>query len=518
MSRRVVRDAARWPIPATASTASTICPDPEALQAQADAGAAPERPRTELLRDRSRSIITYNDSPDVNFDASINPYRGCEHGCAYCFARPTHEYLGMSAGLDFETRILVKEHAPELLRQELARPGWRPQALGLSGVTDPYQPIERRLRLTRGCLEVLCEARNPVQVITKNYLVTRDVDLLAELARQRLAAVCVSLPTIDAALSRVLEPRTSPAATAPRCRGAARGRRHSGDRPRGPRHPRAHRPRNTRGHRSGEPGRRHPCRLRHPAAAAGGGAAVQRLARGTPAQPGTQGARAGPRTCAGGALNEAAFGSRMRGRGPFAKLIEQLFAGSCRRHGVNAERLRLRTDLFQRPRADAAQLPAVHGARARDDAVPGRGDRHVSGTPRLACARRRTGSRGRRGAEPPAPRGHGGRAAREQWMRHAGQFFGAEQAAPSSPEVFDDPSTGVEVREPPLFQVIMHNDHYTTMDFVVSVLEGVFHKSPSEATQIMLAIHRHGAGRCGVYTREVAEMKNRARASAGARA
>lgn len=169
-------------------------------------------PRTQFIPDHSVSVITYNDSPDLGFAASLNPYRGCEHGCIYCYARPTHEYLGFSAGLDFESRILVKERAPELLRRELAAPGWRPQVLALSGVTDPYQPVERRLRLTRRCLEVLAECRNPVQIVTKNHLVTRDADLLAGLARHRAAAVAISLTTLDPALRAVLEPRTSPPA------------------------------------------------------------------------------------------------------------------------------------------------------------------------------------------------------------------------------------------------------------------------------------------------------------------
>src|SRR5687767_13651983 len=144
-------------------------------------------PGTVFLKDASRSIIAYNDSPDVGFDASINPYRGCEHGCIYCFARPNHEYLGFSAGLDFETKILVKENAPELLRSEISSPGWEPQVIAISGVTDAYQPVERRLMLTRRCLEVLVEFRNPVVIITKNELVTRDIDLLSELARHNAA-------------------------------------------------------------------------------------------------------------------------------------------------------------------------------------------------------------------------------------------------------------------------------------------------------------------------------------------
>ncbi len=166
-------------------------------------------PGTQFLKDPSRSFITYNESPDVGFEASINPYRGCEHGCVYCYARPTHEYLGFSAGLDFESKILVKQDAPVLLRRELSSPRWKPQALAISGVTDPYQPVERRLRLTRQCLEVLAEFRNPAVIITKNYLVTRDLDLLGDLARHGGAAVYLSITTLDATLARIMEPRTS---------------------------------------------------------------------------------------------------------------------------------------------------------------------------------------------------------------------------------------------------------------------------------------------------------------------
>jgi DNA repair photolyase len=166
-------------------------------------------PRTHFLKDRARSIIATNDSPDLGFSASLNPYRGCEHGCAYCFARPTHEFLGFSSGLDFETRILVKEDAPSLLREALSRPGWAPQPVVVSGVTDAYQPVERRLELTRRCLGVLAEFRNPVAIVTKNFLVTRDLDLLADLARDQAAAVFLSITTLDAALARTLEPRTS---------------------------------------------------------------------------------------------------------------------------------------------------------------------------------------------------------------------------------------------------------------------------------------------------------------------
>jgi len=166
-------------------------------------------PTTRFYRDFTRSIIAHNDSPDVGFESSVNPYRGCEHGCIYCYARPTHEYLGFSAGLDFESRIVVKEDAPELLAAELSSPGWKPQTLVMSGVTDPYQPVERRLKVTRGCLEVLARFRNPVGIITKNQLVIRDVDLLAELAAHDAAAVNISVTSIDPKLQRILEPRAS---------------------------------------------------------------------------------------------------------------------------------------------------------------------------------------------------------------------------------------------------------------------------------------------------------------------
>ena len=166
--------------------------DLEQVEDDADYLAALGRPVTEFLPDRSRSLICKNDSPDVGFEVSLNPYRGCEHGCIYCYARPTHEYLGFSAGLDFETRILVKHDAPELLRRELMAPGWKPRVLGCSGVTDPYQPVERRLRLTRRCLEVLAEFRQAVAIVTKNRLVTRDIDLLGELARHQAAGVSCS--------------------------------------------------------------------------------------------------------------------------------------------------------------------------------------------------------------------------------------------------------------------------------------------------------------------------------------
>lgn len=166
-------------------------------------------PETVFLTDATRSVLVRNDSPDVGFDVGINPYRGCAHGCSYCYARPTHEYLGFSAGLDFETRILVKKDAPELLRAALLSPRWKPEPIMLSGNTDAYQPAERRLRITRRCLEVLAELGNPVAITTKSYLVTRDVDLLASLAERRAAAVVLSITTLRKEIQRVMEPRAS---------------------------------------------------------------------------------------------------------------------------------------------------------------------------------------------------------------------------------------------------------------------------------------------------------------------
>ncbi|MCA9507723.1 MAG: hypothetical protein KC505_04795, partial [Myxococcales bacterium] len=146
--------------------------------------------KTQVFKDTSRTIISYNDSPDVGFSASLNPYRGCEHGCLYCYARPTHEYLGLSLGLDFETKLFAKMDAAELLQQEFDKKKWQPQVIVMSGVTDCYQPIEKKLELTRACLEVAARYKNPVVIITKNHLVTRDIDILKELNRYQAIKVC----------------------------------------------------------------------------------------------------------------------------------------------------------------------------------------------------------------------------------------------------------------------------------------------------------------------------------------
>lgn len=168
--------------------------------------------RTTFYRDTSRSILARNDSPDVPFTCSLNPYRGCEHGCIYCYARPSHEYLGFSAGLDFETRIMVKLDAPELLEKTFRSKTWKPQVVAFSGNTDCYQPVERVLGLTRRCLEVSLRFRNPASIVTKNSLVLRDLDVLREMARFRIVHVMVSITSLNPELIRVMEPRaTAPA-------------------------------------------------------------------------------------------------------------------------------------------------------------------------------------------------------------------------------------------------------------------------------------------------------------------
>jgi len=165
--------------------------------------------RTQVAVERARKILSRNDSPDIPFDRAINPYRGCEHGCVYCFARPTHAYLGWSPGLDFETRLVAKSNAVEALRAELARPGYKVDVVNIGSATDAYQPIERQWKLTRGLLELLLETRHPVSLVTKGGLVARDIDLLARLAELNLVAVYVTITTLDGEVARTLEPRAA---------------------------------------------------------------------------------------------------------------------------------------------------------------------------------------------------------------------------------------------------------------------------------------------------------------------
>jgi len=174
-----------------------------------DTRSAPPAPKTTVTAEEARKILSRNDSPDIPFDVAANPYRGCEHGCVYCYARPTHSYLGYSPGLDFETRLVAKANAVEALRAELARPGYKPSPINIGSATDAYQPIERDWRLTRGMLELALETRHPVTIVTKNALVARDLDLLAALAQQNLVVVYISITTLDAGMARTLEPRAA---------------------------------------------------------------------------------------------------------------------------------------------------------------------------------------------------------------------------------------------------------------------------------------------------------------------
>lgn len=173
-----------------------------------DTGKKPAQAR-KLIPDNTKEILSKNDSPDIPFTYGLNSYRGCEHGCIYCYARPTHEFLGFSAGLDFESRIMVKYDAARKLKAKFTSKKWLPEPIVMSGVTDPYQPVERKLRITRNCLKVFAEARNPVSIITKNYLVTRDIDLLEELSDHNAVHVTLSITTLDRKLARLMEPRTS---------------------------------------------------------------------------------------------------------------------------------------------------------------------------------------------------------------------------------------------------------------------------------------------------------------------
>jgi DNA repair photolyase len=175
----------------------------------ADGAGESARPRTTVATEAARSVISRNDSPDLTFSQSVNPYRGCEHGCIYCYARPSHAYLGLSPGLDFETRLFAKDDAAFLLRNELARPGYRCEPINIGSNTDGYQPVERTRRITRSILEVLRETSHPVAIVTKSALVERDIDLLAPMAREGLAIVAMSVTTLDAGLARRMEPRAS---------------------------------------------------------------------------------------------------------------------------------------------------------------------------------------------------------------------------------------------------------------------------------------------------------------------
>ncbi|MDM5063869.1 PA0069 family radical SAM protein [Aeromonas salmonicida] len=317
-------------------------------QPEWEAAFAASDPRTEVKEITARSIISYNRSPDVPFGRSINPYQGCEHGCIYCYARPSHAYLELSPGLDFETRLFAKLNAAELLRREFAKPTYQPQTIVLGANTDPYQPIEHHYRLTRQLLEVMQAHRHPVGIITKSAMILRDLDLLAELAREGLCQVMVSVTTLNETLRRQLEPRAS----------TGTGRLKVIEKlaqagvPVGvlaaPMIPRLNEP-----------------ELEHiiKAAAEAGAQSADYILLRLPHElttlfsdwldehyPGQKEAILNQlRASRDGGLNSPAFGTRMRGEGQFADLLAQRFRLINKRLGLGKRHLQLRRDGFIRP-------------------------------------------------------------------------------------------------------------------------------------------------------------------------
>jgi DNA repair photolyase len=320
-------------------------------------GSAEDLPdiRTTVTQERAKSIITRNESPDISFDRSINPYRGCEHGCSYCFARPTHAYLGLSPGLDFETRLFVKPNAAELLERELGAPSYLPRTIAMGTNTDPYQPIEREHRVTRQILEVLARTRHPVGIVTKSALVTRDIDILGPMAEQGLAKVAVSVTTLDRAIARAMEPR---APTPDRRLDAIRRLSEAGI-PTGV--------------------------MVAPIVPAVTDSEIERILEAGAAHGATEAgyvllrlplevseifrdflARAFPdryrhvmnvlRSMRGGKDYDAEWGKRMRGAGPYAWQIGRRFELAAKRIGLNRSRAKLTTDLFVKPVAGGVQL------------------------------------------------------------------------------------------------------------------------------------------------------------------
>jgi DNA repair photolyase len=315
----------------------------------------PLAPATQVIDEQVRSILSANDSPDVGFDLSINPYRGCEHGCIYCYARPTHSYLNLSPGIDFETRIVAKVNAAERLREAFARKAYQPKMLNLGSVTDAYQPVERRLRITRAVVEVLAEHRHAFSVITKSALVERDLDLIAPMAVERLVAVYVSITTLDTSLARVMEPRAASPLRRLRCietlasAGVPVGVSVS------PVIPFLNEPELE--------------RVLDAAAAAGASRAFsivlrlpwevnplfqQWLEQHFPERAARIMARV--RDMRGGRDNDARFGTRMRGQGVWAELLRQRFDKACARLKLNRDRIELDLTAFRPPPAAQASL------------------------------------------------------------------------------------------------------------------------------------------------------------------
>jgi DNA repair photolyase len=311
--------------------------------------------KTSVTADATRKIITRNDSPDISFDRSINPYRGCEHGCVYCFARPTHAFLGLSPGLDFESKLFMKPNAPELLERELSAPGYTPKVIAIGTNTDPYQPIERRHQIMRRILEVLDRAGHPVGIVTKSALVLRDVDILARMAKRDLVKVAISVTTLDAKLARTMEPRAS---TPPRRLEALRQLVKAGV------------PTST---------------MVAPVIPALNDAEIERILEAV-AETGVR--HAGYvllrlplevrdlfrewlmanfpdryrhvfkliRDMRGGKDYDSTFGSRMTGKGPIAWMIGRRFEVACERLGFNATSVKTTTEHFRPPQAASEQL------------------------------------------------------------------------------------------------------------------------------------------------------------------
>ncbi len=310
---------------------------------------------TVFYRDSSRSILSRNDSPDLPFTFSINPYRGCEHGCIYCYARPSHEYLGFSAGLDFESKIMVKLDAAALLRDAFRRTAWKPQLVALSGNTDCYQPVERRLGITRECLGVFLDFRNPVGIVTKNSLILRDLDFLRQMASMDIVHVLVSMTTLDPALTRVMEPRTS----TPELRLQTIHSLAATGIPVGV---------NVAPIIPGLTDEEIPAILRAASEAGATTAGCELLRLPGPVRPlfldwlkRRLPNRAGKilsriRDTRGGKLNDARFGLRMSGQGEIAEAIDSLFELNARRYGLGGRWRDLSTSHFRRPPEGQADL------------------------------------------------------------------------------------------------------------------------------------------------------------------
>ena len=310
---------------------------------------------TEVTIEKPRVIITRNNSPDISFDRSINPYRGCEHGCVYCFARPTHAYQGLSPGIDFETKLFAKPNAPELLEKELAKPGYKPAVMAMGTNTDPYQPIERKFRITRGILEVLSQTNHPVGIVTKSGLITRDIDILAPMADRSLAKAAVSVTTLDPKLARKMEPRAAtpkkrldtirqlaeagipvavmvapiiPAINDHEIEEILQAAYAAGACSAG--YVLLRMPHEIKDLMHGWLSEHYPDKLKH----------VFSLVEGT----------------RGGKAYDSKWGKRMTGVGPYAWMIGRRFEAATERFGFNKQRRPLRTDLFTPPKKDVAQL------------------------------------------------------------------------------------------------------------------------------------------------------------------